>query len=84
MPAPPRPAALTWKVYYPGQVIAPLTSKIDHIVIVVKGSVLMTFPVTEGPNGRAQEHTVVASVGESQRSWRRLAFTLFSSEQNDS
>lgn len=60
----PRSRGLHWKVYYPEQVIAPLDSRIEHVVIVTKGSVRMRFPIVDGPHARTEEHTVVASVGE--------------------
>ncbi|KAI8462237.1 MAG: hypothetical protein J3K34DRAFT_463028 [Monoraphidium minutum] len=51
---------LRWRVYLPGQAIAALGSKIDCVVVIAKGSVLMHFPAAFG----AEEHVVVASVGD--------------------
>jgi hypothetical protein len=55
---------LHWKVYYPEQLIAAHDSRIEHVVIITKGSVLMHFPIVDGPHARSEEHSVVASVGE--------------------
>uniref|UniRef100_A0A383VZP0 Cyclic nucleotide-binding domain-containing protein n=1 Tax=Tetradesmus obliquus TaxID=3088 RepID=A0A383VZP0_TETOB len=55
---------LHWKVYYPEQLIAAHDSRIEHVVIITKGSVRMHFPVVDGPHARNEEHTVVASVGD--------------------
>jgi hypothetical protein len=55
---------LHWKVYYPEQLIAAHDSRIEHVVIITKGSVRMHFPIVDGPHARSEEHTVVASVGK--------------------
>ncbi|WIA41790.1 hypothetical protein OEZ86_009122 [Tetradesmus obliquus] len=55
---------LHWKVYYPEQLIAAHDSRIEHVVIITKGSVRMHFPIVDGPHARNEEHTVVASVGD--------------------
>eukprot|EP00775_Hariotina_reticulata_P012274 gene12274-12411_t len=53
-----------WRVFYPEQLIVSLDTPLTDIIIITKGAVRMRFPVIDGPHGRLEEHTVVASVGD--------------------
>jgi hypothetical protein len=54
---------MSWKVFYPEQVIATARSRVDSIIVITKGAVRMQFPESDGGGG-TKAHTVVASVGE--------------------
>ncbi|KAF8058312.1 NHX8 [Scenedesmus sp. PABB004] len=59
-PVPP----LSWRVWYLEQAIAGLDAPLDQVVVITKGSVRLRFAPVDGPHGRQEEHTAVASVGD--------------------
>lgn len=56
-----RGGALTWRVFFPEQVIALAGGQVDDVLVVTKGAVRMLFPGSGDDGGTP--HTVVASVG---------------------
>lgn len=58
--------AVTWRVFFPEQVIALAGGEVDDALVVTKGAVRMQFPPSSDSSGDGKPHTVVASVGASQ------------------